>query len=203
MPKFGDLNLSKNKETTEILINDIPVQVKHTIPVSDKIDLIQVALQKSQDESGLFNEVKKEIFFHLNLIYLYTDIEFSEEDRQDEMELYDKLKQNGVIDKVIDVLTDKIKEEKYFAYRIGEYQNLKDLFDVSADNIERYRHTAAAVVRGIIQDLPRNAAAAKDIVDSFDKDKYQEVINFATAANGGRNINTQTAPIRPAASQNE
>ena len=26
------------------------------------------------------------------------------------------------------------------------------------------------------------------IMDNFDKDKYQEVINFAKAANGGRDI---------------
>ena len=31
--------------------------------------------------------------------------------------------------------------------------------------------------------------------------KYQEVIDFATAANGGRNINTQTVPVNPAADE--
>jgi hypothetical protein len=63
----------------------------------------------------------------------------------------------------------------------------------------KYKNTAAAVLSGIVQDLPKNAAAAKEIMDSFDPNKYQQVIDFATAANGGRNINTQTAPINSAA----
>lgn len=205
MPKFADLNLSKNTETTEILINDIPVHVKHTIPISDKIDLIQVALQKSE-ENGVFNEVKKDIYFHLNLIYLYTDIEFSDEDKADEMELYDKLDQNGVIEKVIKTLiTTEAKQIGKYSYldEEGEYVELRDYFNECADSLNEYRNTAAAVINRIITDLPANAAAAKEIVDSFDRDKYAEVVNFAEAANGGRNINTQTVPIRPAASDKQ
>ena len=54
----------------------------------------------------------------------------------------------------------------------------------------QYRNSATSLIRSIINDLPANAQAAADIVSTFDKDKYQEVINFATAANGGRNIHT-------------
>ena len=54
----------------------------------------------------------------------------------------------------------------------------------------RYKNTAAAVLTRIIQDLPKNAAAAKEIMDSFDPEKYKQVSDFAAAANGGRNILT-------------
>lgn len=181
MSNFKDFNLSKNTNTTEILINNIPVKVKQTISSQDKLDLYQVALQKAT-ENGIFNEYKKEIFFHLNIIYLYTDIEFDDEDREDELELYDKLEQNDVIDKIIAAIPKE------------EYQELMDNYNELAWNIEGYRNTAAAVIQSIIQDLPANAAAAKDIVDSFDKSKYEEVVKFAEAANGGRNINPVTAP---------
>ncbi|MBO7079189.1 MAG: hypothetical protein J6W64_05215 [Bacilli bacterium] len=56
------------------------------------------------------------------------------------------------------------------------------------EDLIRYRGTAAAVVNAFIQDLPRNAEIAKEIVDSFDPQKYQEVVEFAKAANGGRAI---------------
>ena len=46
------------------------------------------------------------------------------------------------------------------------------------------------MLQSVIQDLPKNAQMAADIVNNFDKSKYQAVVDFATAANGGRNIET-------------
>lgn len=180
---FKELNLTNTIPSIKLQNG---IQVKQWIPTSDKIDLIQVALQKSE-EDGIYNEVKLDCYFHLNIVYLYTDIEFSEEDREDEMKLYDILEHNGIIAEVVSV----IGEEEY-----------NDLFDKLNDMKyynNHYKNTAAAVLRNIVQDLPKNAAAAKEIVDSFDASKYQEVIDFATAANGGRNINTQQDALKAAA----
>jgi len=58
------------------------------------------------------------------------------------------------------------------------------------DKIYKYKNSAAGVLKHIVTDLPKNAAAAKEIVDSFDPSQYQAVVDFATAANGGRNIRT-------------
>lgn len=183
--KYQELNLKKEIPTVKL---ENGIQVKKYIPTPDKIDLIQIALQKSE-EDGIYNEVKLECYFHLNIIYLYTDIEFSAEDREDEMELYDILDRNDIIDQVIAAIGE------------DEYIDLRDkLIRTQRDNM-KYRNTAAAVLTRIVQDLPKNAAAAKEIVDSFDPSKYQEVVNFATAANGGRNINTQLNALSTAANQ--
>lgn len=183
--KYQELNLKKGIPTVKL---ENGIQVKKYISTPDKIDLIQIALQKSEEE-GIYNEVKLECYFHLNIIYLYTDIEFSAEDREDEMELYDILDRNDIIDQVIAAIGE------------DEYIDLRDkLIRTQRDNM-KYRNTAAAVLTRIVQDLPKNAAAAKEIVDSFDSSKYQEVVNFATAANGGRNINTQLDALSTAANQ--
>lgn len=175
-----DLNLSKETETIK---TESGIQVKKTIPSSDKIDLVQIALQKAE-EDGIYNQIKLDIYFHLNIIYLYTNLEIDLEDREDEMELYDILENNGIIAEVIAAIGEY------------EYTSLKDyLIEIKNEKL-RYENTAAAVLNRIVHDLPKNAAAAKEIVDSFDKDQYQQVIDFATAANGGRNINTNAAPVK-------
>ena len=182
--KFSDLKLNTAIEEKELVLSSgEKILVKSTIPVSDKIDLIQIALQKAE-EDGIYNQIKLDIYFHLNLLYLYTDIDFSTEDREDEMRLYDILENNGVI---VDVIS-AIGEE--------EYEGLVNyLEDIKKANL-KYKNTAAAVLTRIIQDLPKNAAAAKEIIDSFDTEKYPELVNFVTAANGGRNINTNQ-PMAP------
>lgn len=176
--KFQELGLKvQNTTNTVTLENGQEVKVKQYIPVSDKIDLIQIAMQKAE-EDGIYNQIKLDMHFHLNIVYLYTDIEFSEEDRQDEMDLFDKLESNNVFLSVIGAMAE------------DEYKELTDYLNDMKDSKLTYTNTAAAVLRGIIQDLPKNAAAAKEILDSFDKEKYQNVRDFAIAANGGRNIVT-------------
>lgn len=183
--KYQELNLKKEIPTVKL---ENGIQVKKRISTSDKIDLIQIALQKSE-EDNLYNEVKLDCYFHLNIVYLYTDIEFSVEDREDEMELYDILDRNDIINQVIAAIGE------------DEYDDLRSkLIEMKLEFLS-YRNTAAAVLTRIVQDLPKNAAAAKEIVDSFDPSKYQEVVDFATAANGGRNINTQLDALSTAASQ--
>jgi len=105
------------------------------------------------------------------------------------MELYDILDRNDIIDQVIAAIGE------------DEYNDLRSKLDEMKIESLTYKNTAAAVLSRIIQDLPKNAAAAKEIVDSFDPSKYQEVVDFATAANGGRNINTQLDALSPAANQ--
>ena len=71
-----------------------------------------------------------------------------------------------------------------------ELEKLLSWLDQTVKMTMKYKNTAGAVIQSIIQDLPKNAEAAADIVKNFDPSQYQAVIDFATAANGGRNINT-------------
>lgn len=179
-------SLTTLKEYKEIKLDSLNIKVLQYLPISDKIDIIQIALQKSE-QNGIYNELLLDMYFHLHIVFCYTDLEFSEEDLNDLMSLYDRLESHGFIDQVIDAMND------------DEYNILVKYLDIMKNENLKYKNTAAAVLSRIIQDLPKNAEAAKEIMDQFDPEKYQEVINFAAAANGGRNINTQTVPFSPAA----
>ena len=174
---FASLKLKTNSETKEVKIGDATIEIKQYLPISDKKDLVQITLQKAE-ENGVYNEVLLDMYFALNIIYLYTNLTFTDKQREDEAKLYDMLESNNIIDMVLAALPE------------GEYDQLKNYIYEERYNIMEYKNTAGAVLQSIIQDLPKNAAAAKEIVDSFDKSKYQAVVDFATAANGGRNIIT-------------
>ena len=174
---FASMKLKTNMDVKEIQIGDHTIEVKQYLPIEDKNDLVQIALQKAE-ENGIYNEILLDMYFNLNLIYLYTNITFTDKQKEDEAKIYDMLESNGIIDQVIAALP-----QDEYAELIGYMTEMKKL-------IMKYRNTAGAVLQSVIQDLPKNAAAAKEIIDQFDKTKYQEVIDFATAANGNRNINT-------------
>jgi hypothetical protein len=70
------------------------VEVPQYLPARDKYDLLMITLQNSF-EDGIYNEFKLNLYFELNLVYMYTNISFTEKQREDEFKLYDNLKSNG------------------------------------------------------------------------------------------------------------
>ena len=169
MVKFSDLNTTNVKKDTVMTFNGKDIKVKSYLPIRDKYDLIMITLQKSK-EDGLYNPIKVDIFFHLHLVYMYTDIEFSDEDRANEENLYDKLVNSGFMLEFLHAL-DEEEYDVLFSY----------LQSLIKDNM-KYRNSAAAVIQSLIQDLPANAAAARDI-------------KFAEAANGGRPLNRKAMTV--------
>ena len=98
--KYSDLNLSIKKDT---IIAQTPygeISVLSYLPIEDKIDLIEIALQKSI-ENGIYNELKLAMYFNLYIIYMYTDLEFTEEERADEIKLFNELESNGIVESVL------------------------------------------------------------------------------------------------------
>lgn len=172
---FSELKLTLNTDYNIAKVGNKEIKVLQYLPIKDKIDLIQIALQKAE-ENGIYNEIKLDMFFELYLIYMYTDLEFSEEERANAEETYDILNCNNIILSVIGAMEE------------DEYDNLCEYLEIMKENNLDYRYSTAALLQSVIQDLPKNAEAAAAIVDSFDKNKYQSVVDFAKAANGGRPI---------------
>jgi hypothetical protein len=173
---YANLKLKTDTSVSTFDFNGQTIEVLNYLPIEDKYDLIMITLQKAY-ENGVYNSLKLDMFFNLHLVYMYTNLSFTDKQKENESKLYDTLKSNGFIDKMLDVLNE------------DEYNDLIEFMeDIIADTLN-YKNTAAAVIQSLINDLPGNAKAAREIVDSFDPEKYQAVIDFATAANGGRPIN--------------
>lgn len=170
---YSSLKLKTKEEVKKIENTDI--EVLQYLPIEDKIDLIDITLQKSR-ENRLYNPLKVDMFFHLNLIYLYTNITFTEKQREDEYKLYDILQSNGIINKVIENMNE------------NEYNLLLTKVNEKISDELTYNTTAASIIAKLIDDLPANAEAAQKIVDNFNPEKYKAVIDFAQAANGGRSL---------------
>lgn len=169
--KYSDLKLSINNEVITTTVNEVEIEVRRYLPIEDKIDLIEVALQKAE-ENGIYNEMKLAMYFDLYIIYMYTNLEFTDEEKMNEYKLYNELESNGVISAVLGTLE--------------EYEILFHYLNIMKEAKMRYKTSAAAMIQTFIQDMPKNAETMSEIVDNFDKEKYKEVVEFAQYANGGR-----------------
>lgn len=177
MSKVSYANL-KLKTKTDVLTFDFEgeqIEVLQYLPISDKYDLIMITLQKAK-EGNIYNQLKLDMFFHLHLVYLYTNLSFTDKQKENEFKIYDTLQSNGFIDKMIEFIPKE------------EYENLFEMIEKQVKIEMKYSTTVASILDKFIDDLPKNAEAAMKIVDNFDPDKFQAVKDFAKAANGGRDI---------------
>ena len=94
---YANLKLKLHQPSNVMDFNGQEVDVIQYLPVEDKYDLIMATLQKSE-EDGIYNPLKLDIYFHLNLVYMYTNLSFTDKQRENELKLYDVLKSNGFID---------------------------------------------------------------------------------------------------------
>mgnify|MGYP006968328545 CR=1 FL=1 len=172
---YANMKLKVNNDIKTFDFNGNEVEVLSYLPIEDKFDLVMVTLQQSLID-GIYNSIKLEMYFNLNLAYMYTNISFTEKQKEDAEKIYNVLKTNGFFDKMIEMIPDE------------EYEELIGYIEEEIEKNMRYNTSAAAVVKSIVNDLPTQAQAAMNIVNNFDKEKFQEVVQFAQAANGNRPI---------------
>ena len=167
-----DFNKSINKELKTFDFNGTEIAVVPYLSINDKYDLVMITLQKSL-EKGVYNIVKLNMYFQLHLVYMYTNIQIDNEDRQDEATLYDTLKRSGLIDLVEENID------------ITELQTLGSWLWEMEDIIMKYRNTAGAAIGAFIDQLPENMEKAKEIIASFDPEKYKGLASLAAQIKAG------------------
>ena len=174
---YANMKLKTNTSTKTFEFGGQKVEVLQYLPAQDKYDLLMITLQKSL-EDNIYNEFKLNLYFELHLVYMYTNISFTEKQREDEFKLYDTLKSNGFYEKFFQVINE------------DEYNELFEQLNAIKNASFKNKKSVAGLIGEFINDLPANAEAAAKIVESFDPEQFKAVVDFARYANGGRDINT-------------
>ncbi len=172
---YASLKLKINTDVKKISFNDSDIEVLQYLPIEEKISLISIVLQNAY-EDNIYNPIKLEMLFHLYLVFEYTNLTFTDKQKENLFKLYDIIKSSKLLDKILEAIPEE------------EYQMLFDYLEDIVKNKTKLNRSAVGLVQSFISDLPKQANAAMDIVNHFDKEKYQNVIDFAKAANGGRDI---------------
>ena len=173
--KFADLNLHLNTDVNTIEINNNIINILHYLPIEEKNNIIQLTLQNSE-ENGVYNLLKIKMFFGLYLVYSYSDIDFTLDDKSNSTELYDILVSNNIFHAIIDAIPPHEKDILY------------QLLMKTMEHNMAYKSTVASVIHDFLDNIVPNAEKAADILKDFNPDMFKQVINFAQAANGGRSI---------------
>lgn len=137
---FTKLSLKRKNEVKTITINNNQIEIKQYLPVNEKLDLIARVINGAHDQNNFPNPIKIEVIGTLEIIMAYTNISFTEKQKEDVPKLYDLLEENGVIKDII----SQIPED--------EYNFIIDGINKTVDAVYTYNNSILGILESVSQD---------------------------------------------------
>ena len=134
------LGLKVNQNIKNIEFNEQIIEVKQYLPINEKLELISSVINSAADENNFSNPVKENLFLTLEILYHYTNINFTDKQKEDSVKLYDLVVSSGLVNKV----TDLIPEEELDEVINGVAQSVKAIY--------AYRNSVLGILESISQD---------------------------------------------------
>lgn len=156
-------------EPNSIKIQGKDVLVKQYLPMAEKNSILEMVVQTA-DGGTVVNTLALEAIFELYLVFKYTDIDFTEEEKNDLFGTYDKLECTGIIEEVIKAIPET------------EYKLLHDSLIDIVKEYKNYRNSAKGCLDTLTLFAPAAAEKFNEAVAQLDTSKVQNVVDIANAA---------------------
>lgn len=137
---FSKLGLKVNNEVVNIHFNDQVIEVKQYISVNDKLKLISEVINNTIDEHSFCNPVKVKVYLALGILDYYTNINFTEKQKEDPVKLYDLFESNGLLNQIYHIIPGE------------EFNNLTTGAWDSINAIYAYNNSAMGIVENLGKD---------------------------------------------------
>jgi hypothetical protein len=148
---FTKLGLKPNSEIVNIVYGDLTIEVKQYLSVEEKLEIITNVLELSHDSNNFSNPIKVQVYTALEMIDRYTNISFTEKQKENPTKLYDLLNGNGLIEKIIGVIPQT------------EYDELIHGIYDSIDAVYSYQNSVLGILDTVSQDYSNLNLEATEI----------------------------------------
>lgn len=138
---FTKLGLKRKDEVKTVNINNNVIEVKQYLPINDKLALISRVINLSHDSSNNFaNPIQVEVIGTIEIIAAYTNLSFTEKQKEDYAKLYDLLEENGITKDLIGAIPE------------DEYAFLIDGINDSIEAVYKYQNSILGILETVSQD---------------------------------------------------
>ena len=128
---FTKLGLKRQENIKVATFGENEIEVKQYLPINEKLELVEFVLNNSADQNNFANPLKVEVFTNLAILYYYTNITFTDKQKEDAPKLFDLVEENRLIETVIaamdeteyEIITSAISEtiDAYYNYKASAY----------------------------------------------------------------------------------
>lgn len=166
---FNKLGLAANKAVKTISYNGQEIEVKQYLPVNDKLELISNVINYSADDNNFANPLKVSVYTVLEIIGFYTNITFTDKQKEDPCKMYDLLVGNNISTMIL------------AAIPTAELAELLTAIDDSITSVYAYRNSVMGVLDVVQGDYNGMSLDAQNIQAALaDPDNLSLLKNVVT-----------------------
>lgn len=142
---FSKLQASINTTTMLVSVKDkndeeVLYEVKYYLPYKEKVELVTRIVNASVDDNGFYNPLRVKLYTALEVVYAYTNLNFTEKQKEDPFKLYDLLVGSGVIRAVVSNMSPE------------DWSDINTNVMQTIENIYKYTNSFRGVIDSISQD---------------------------------------------------
>ena len=167
---FTKLGLKANQDIKTIEYNGQNIEVKQYLPINDKATLVATILNYTLNngENRFPNPLQVEVFTLLQIIEKYTNITFTEKQKEDPAKLYDLITSSGLWELIENNLDTKDYSLllKYIRESIKAYYEYHNSIFGILDTINKDYNTSSLEAQEIYKYLndPENMSMLRDVL---------------------------------------
>ena len=135
------LGLKKNTNLIPLEWNDQVIEIKEYLPIEDKIGVIERIVNQSLDDNNFANPARIMINTVLEVMFTYTNINFTDKQKEDRLALYDLLVSSGLWKSVENKLAE-----------LGELSIIQITVREVIDEIYKYKTSALGILQAVSED---------------------------------------------------
>ena len=133
--------VKKNTNLTTLEWNGQIIEIKEYLPIQEKLDLIGRIVNQSFDDNNFVNPARLQIFTTLESLYAYTNINFTDKQKEDFLNLYDLFISSGLWE----LINQKLHE-------LGEAQIIIETSQAVINELYKYKDSALGILQAVTQD---------------------------------------------------
>ena len=137
---FTKLGLKPNKDVNIINFNNQEIEVIKYLPIEEQIKFTTEILNETAEDENYANPLKVDFFFTLGIIEYYTNISFTDKQKEDKFKLYDLIVGSGLYTEVLKA----IPQEELERVTSGVYRAIEAIYN--------YRNSMVGILETIKTD---------------------------------------------------
>ena len=136
---FSKLGLTKNNNIKNVEYNGQIIEIKQYLPINDKITLVATILNYTLNngENRFPNPIQVEVFTVLECIDKYTNINFTDKQKEDPAKLYDLIVSSGLWDLISSNLN------------VADYTLLLNFIDETIEAYYKYHNSVFGILESV------------------------------------------------------
>lgn len=168
---FNKLGLKPNNVITTIEHNGVEIEVRQTLSYLDKLELVSNILNSTIDTNGYWNSMRLNLYLTLEVVDAYTNLTFTEKQKEDPFKIYDLIVSSGLFTKIIEAIDP------------NDWQEINDNVNIMVNNIYNYKNSVLGILEAVSSDYSNleldinkltqqlgnaeNLTLVKDIIDKL------------------------------------